>query len=118
MADLVGQVSVSVDLAALDAYLSGTEARIAAVVATFAELIAKRARELCPVKTGALAESIHAEIAGWAAEIIAGEGLPDARAVYVEMGTLRAGAQPFLRPAVEQYADAFALAIQAAVAGG
>lgn len=116
---------MSVDLTALDAYLGGTESRITAVVATFSELIANRARELCRYDDSPdrpdgphLRDTITAHLAGWAAEITAGEGLPDARAVYNEYGTTHMAAQPFIRPAVEQYATAFEAAVQIVMSGG
>lgn len=110
------RITVDVDLSALDAYLVGVDARIAVVVATFADLIVNRAKELAPVKTGALRDSIQAHLAGWAADITAGESLD--YAVFVEYGTVRRGAHPFMRPAIEQYAAAFTAAVQAAVSGG
>jgi len=63
-----------------------------------------QAKELCPVRTGALQESIDNKVEGLVADI--GSDIPYAR--YVEMGTRRKQAQPFLRPAlyetdIEQY---------------
>lgn len=59
------------------------------------------ARRLAPVDTGALKASgraIRMSPELW--RISFGEGLPDGRAVYNEMGTRYMQAQPYIRPAV------------------
>jgi hypothetical protein len=61
------------------------------------------AETLAPVRTGALKISINvSEIGRGIWRISAGEGLPDGRAVYQEMGTSKMRAQPYLRPSVYQ----------------
>ena len=51
------------------------------------------------------------------AEVTAGEGLPDARAVYMEYGTARIAPRAYMRPAMERYADAFIAEVQAVLNG-
>jgi hypothetical protein len=103
---LTGGVTIDVDTAALDALIARAEG-VEALVAKYAALIVEEARRLAPVDTGALRESIAATLDGMAAEIIAGEGLPDIRAVAMEYGNARVAAHPYLRPSVERYAAAF-----------
>lgn len=60
------------------------------------------ARQLSPVDTGALRASIRLEPEQPALEmrVSAGKGLPDARAVFQEFGTVNQPPQPYLTPAV------------------
>lgn len=75
------------------------------------QLAEAHARELCPVDTGRLRDSIHYEVTE--------EGMTLAAyapyAEYVELGTHRTAPQPFLRPAMEQYAGELEQAIRAAL---
>lgn len=109
-------ISVTSDLAALDDLILRM-AGIEAVVVKYAEKIAQEANRLAPRDTGALAASIHAVLEGMSATIIAGEGLPDIRAVAMEYGNARVPAQSYMRPAVERYAEEFIAAVQAALSG-
>lgn len=63
-----------------------------------AEPVVKRAQALCPVDTGELRDSIKLESVtkDWATIVATAEHAP-----YVEYGTSRMPAQPFLRPAVD-----------------
>jgi hypothetical protein len=95
-------------------------AKLPAIVQHYGELIAATARELAPVDTGGLVASIKAVLQGWAVKISAGEGLPDGRAVFQEMGFHHwiSGAfiiNSYLRPAVEQNIAAFFQAVKAAL---
>lgn len=63
------------------------------------EAVARRARESCPVDTGALRDSIRATPEG----VAAGADY----ALAVELGTYFAPPRPFLRPALEREADGF-----------
>jgi HK97 gp10 family phage protein len=101
-------VSLTVSTASLDALIARA-ARVEDVVAMYADLIETEAKRFVPVDTGALRDSIVTQLHGWAAEITAGEGLTYAR--YVEYGTARAPAQPYLRPAMERHAAAFIRAV-------
>lgn len=62
------------------------------------------AKLLCPVDTGRLRNSITHTQGGKETEII---GTNVEYAPYVEMGTRRTKAQPFIRPAAENHADEY-----------
>jgi hypothetical protein len=106
--------------------LQGWATRIAkaqqlqAITARYANLIAETARGLAPVDTGGLAASIKVVLGSYTAKIQAGEGLPDARAIYQEIGFHHyiSGAfiqNAYLRPAVERHIDAWKAEIMAAM---
>ena len=80
---------------------------IADLVARYLEIIAREARGLAPVDTGALRESIETDAARVLTElaglVVAGADY----AAFVEHGTSRMAAQPFLFPAFEMHARAF-----------
>lgn len=80
-----------------------TESR--AAVMKNADKVVKRAKELAPVQTGYLQSSISSKSveAGKSAEITAEAPY----ALYVEYGTYKMSARPFLGPAISQYADEF-----------
>lgn len=64
-----------------------------------AQDITDDAKRLCPVNTGRLRDSIHVEtVDDGTREIVAGSDEID-YASYVEFGTTRMRAQPYLRPA-------------------
>ena len=79
-------------------------------------LIAQEAAMLCPKDTGALAASITASVAqdddALSGEVKAGA----AHAVYVEMGTARQAAQPFLDPAAASRGGDCVQCVRAAIA--
>jgi len=82
-----------------------------AVMGTAYEIL-KRAADRCPVDTGALQGSLRVEEGVLEALVIAGGGVrPDGKPIdyapYVEFGTDRAPAQPFLIPAAEEERPAF-----------
>jgi hypothetical protein len=61
------------------------------------------AETYAPIRTGALKRSVRVDDVGrgiW--RISSGRGLPDARAIYNELGTSKMAAQPHIRPAVYQ----------------
>lgn len=71
-----------------------------------ADFIVQRAQEMCPVDTGALRDSITAgEVADdgdtLSLDVTAGDDTVD-YAAYVELGTYKMGAQPYLGPAYEE----------------
>ena len=68
------------------------------IVPCITKTIAKKARQLVPVKTGALRKSIKAT----ENSVTAGSDKVDYAGI-VELGTARRAAQPFLRPAIEQF---------------
>jgi hypothetical protein len=61
-------------------------------------------------------DTITAHLEAFAAEITAGEGLPDGRAIFNEFGTSRMAAHPYFRPAVERYIPAFLAELQTLLA--
>lgn len=65
------------------------------------ELIAEEARRLAPVDTGELKNSIHSEL-GEEGGFIAVDA---EHGPFVEYGTDRMAAQPYLRPAIETKTD-------------
>jgi len=80
------------------------------------EKVVQRARELCPVDTGRLRNSITHRLGGGGfsfpgmgaavgKEVTVGSDVE--YAAYVELGTSRTRAQPFLRPAAADYADEY-----------
>jgi hypothetical protein len=92
------------------------------IVSEFAEKIAETARQNAPSETGELKASIRAVLDGMSARIIAGEGLPDGRALFQELGFRHFGSgrwvqNAFLTPAFEQHRAAFIAAIVALVKG-
>lgn len=77
------------------------------------------AQDKCPVDTGLLRDSIFAiaDASGGAHRrtLIVGADAP--YAYFVETGTARMRAQPFLRPAIDQEAPKLTQRVRAAVAG-
>jgi len=57
------------------------------------------ARQLVPVRTGYLRSTIYAKISEWVAEI----GAEATYGFFVEFGTYRMRAQPYLYPAIQRY---------------
>jgi len=74
--------------------------RVRSAAEAHAKLMAERARELVPVWTGGLRDSI----AGWVADEdspTAVVGASAAHAAFVELGTSDTEPQPYLRPAMD-----------------
>ena len=73
-------------------------------------LVAERyAAEKCPVDTGRLRASISHQVQDEDSVVI---GSNVEYAPYVELGTSRTKAQPYLRPAVSQHADEYKAIVQ------
>lgn len=75
------------------------------------------AKARCPVDTGALQRSIHGDVTvagGKRTLVLAAD---ESYALYVELGTSRAPAQPFLRPAVDAAAPKLTQRLRAALGG-
>jgi HK97 gp10 family phage protein len=68
------------------------------IVSTAAMVTASVARQLAPVDTGAMRDSIYVEQQGEARFTV---GVKESYAKFVEYGTVHQDAQPFLRPAFE-----------------
>jgi HK97 gp10 family phage protein len=74
--------------------------RLLQAIITTGDDIVRDARSLVPVREGNLHDSIYAEPAGDGYEIEIGAGMDYAG--YVEFGTSRQAAQPYLVPAIER----------------
>lgn len=74
-------------------------------VAETALLIESDAKQLAPVDTGRLRSSIHAEIAPDGLSATVSDGVT--YGIFIELGTRRQKAQPFLGPAYEMNRLAF-----------
>jgi HK97 gp10 family phage protein len=90
---------------AIPALIAFVESESRAAVKASADRIAQKARNYAPVDTGALRNSIEAvsNIAGKEAEV----RVSAPYAAYVEYGTYKMDAQPFLTPAVREEEAAF-----------
>lgn len=103
-------VSVSGGAESISAAAERIQAALPAALLAGAEAVAESARGMCPVDTGRLRGSIGASQSGDGAVAYAGEDY----AVYVEFGTYKTAAQPFLMPAL----SAAEGAVMSAVTGG
>lgn len=75
--------------------------------------IQARAQSMAPVKTGTLRRSITTQFPTDLSAVVG----PSVRyGLYVEMGTRRMGARPYLRPAAEVVLPGFAAAVKRALA--
>lgn len=92
--------------------IAGMEAKASNAVATTAANIAADAKDIAPVDTGNLRNSIRQKMKG---PIEAEVRVNAEYAGYVEYGTTRAPAQPYLTPAVEMNKDNFERAISQVV---
>ena len=88
---------------------AGIEAAVSEAVAAGAEVVADNARSACPVDTGALQASIAVAKNGTSAEINANTDY----AAYVEFGTSKMAAQPYLVPSLLGNENAIIAAIAA-----
>lgn len=93
----------------LAAFESATEAALEAVGLT----AVGHAAEICPKDTGRLAGSITHELDGKAVCV----GTNVEYAPYVELGTSRMGAQPYLVPAAENHGSEYADIIKSHMEG-
>lgn len=84
---------------------------VSAVVKKTAFDIEKEAKFLCPVETGALSRSIAADVQEFSATIAPHTDYD----AYVEFGTWKMGAQPYMRPAADMIEPQFVEAIDAIV---
>ena len=87
---------------------------MAAVFCAASEAVADEARAMCPVDTGKLKSSITVSAGDDGAQISANADY----AAYVEFGTYKTAAQPFLVPALLNSADKIAAAAAKAIGEG
>lgn len=73
------------------------------------------AKEKVPVRTGTLRRSIHSVFSNGGLTGIVGPSVLYGK--FVEFGTRRMGARPYMRPAAEQVLPGFAAAVKRALAG-
>jgi HK97 gp10 family phage protein len=93
---------MTITTAGFDRIRAGLDSAIAVGVERAADRIVDTAQGLVPVDTGALRDSIRAEpVAPTHWQVIAGGGDVD-YAIFVEYGTSKMAAQPFLTPASRQ----------------
>jgi len=69
------------------------------LLASWAADVKALAKQLVPVRTGHLRSSIYSKISEWVAEI----GAEATYALFVELGTRRMQARPYLYPAIREY---------------
>ena len=91
-------ISISVNLNAgdINSLVQKITDRLPQAIMAGAEAVADSARGMCPVDTGTLKGSIDVSGNGNSAEVFAGADY----AAYVELGTYKMAAQPFLVPAL------------------
>lgn len=92
-------------LAALDAL--GDVSALENGLAQAAHLVEEEAKAMCPVRTGNLRSSITSSADGLHAEV----GTDCPYAAFVEFGTYRSAAKPYLVPAMLAARDAVAAAV-------
>ncbi len=102
------KVSVTYD-GGFSALSKRIEENIEAIVAAGAEAVAQSARDMCPVDTGKLQSSINVSTNASSAEISADTDY----AAYVEFGTSKMAAQPYLVPSLLLNTEAILYAITA-----
>lgn len=105
---------VTIQFNELPAMSARLESAASQVVAKSAFDIENRAKQVVPVDTGALKNSITTETNGLQATVSAGQEY----AVYVEMGTRFQSAQPYMTPAAEVVRPAFIEAMRQLVERG
>lgn len=91
---------VRLDNAAIDELLTGPAGPVAKGLTRATVRIERDAKRMCPVDTGRLRSSIGRALDRDARGLVGVVGTDVDYAAFVELGTSRAGAQPFLRPAL------------------
>lgn len=85
--------------AAMQRFDSAMQESVHAQLASWAAEVKALAEQLVPVRTGRLRSSIYTKIQAWTAEI----GAEFSYALFVEFGTHNMQARPFLFPAVSEH---------------
>lgn len=96
---VIGVVGLDKIMAQVGQWMAESEARIDAAVQKAAADCERYAKDRCPVDTGNLRASIQHEKV---AQFQAVTGTNTIYAPYVELGTYKMSAQPYLYPAYEQ----------------
>ena len=91
-------ITVVTNTVALERLANGLGPKIQAILAEVADFMEQRAKDLAPVRTGNLRDSINAVIDGWSVQL--GSGADYAAAV--EFGLTTMIARPYMTPAIEE----------------
>lgn len=111
MANVRIDVDISRALSRIRNYDNATKNNVKAAVQTSTMAIESGAKQLAPVDTGQLRSSIKGKVSGFEGEVTAlAEHAP-----FVEFGTRKMPAQPYMLPAAEQETPLFNAAIRRAV---
>ncbi|MEM3626439.1 MAG: HK97 gp10 family phage protein [Candidatus Bathyarchaeia archaeon] len=84
---------------AMQQFDSGMQRHVHRQLVSWAADVKALAKQLAPIRTGYLRQSIYAKIQWWVVEI----GAEATYAMFVEFGTRYMQAQPFLYPAIQEY---------------
>ena len=103
--------------AALEAFCEGMMPKITGVLQEGMEGIAREARALVPAESGQLKESIRARVRASGEEAVGEVTVTAEHGAYVEMGTSRMPARPFLYPAYMAGKEKMISALKRAVGG-
>lgn len=109
---MVDNTIINIEVDNTDSVLRELEARTDRILEVWGGKVETYAKELTPVDTGSLRTSLrHKKKDENTMEVIAGgdffvKNMVD-YAVYVEMGTSKTRAQPYLRPACENHIDEY-----------
>jgi HK97 gp10 family phage protein len=95
--------TIKLDTRELDRIATHLGTNTREVIEGLAFEVEARAKEFCPVDTGALRASIFTEILQ-GGDVVARVGPSMEYGPYVELGTSRMGAQPYLMPALQTIA--------------
>jgi len=99
----MGNVNIGIIKDNVDEYLKAVDAAKQRGLEKVGLTAERYAKALCPVDTGRLRNSISHAVEGDSAYI----GTNVEYAPYVEMGTVRTRAQPYLKPAAQDHADEY-----------
>jgi HK97 gp10 family phage protein len=83
-----------------DKFMRDVEKKVEAGMEDAAELVTNKAKQLVPVDTGALKNSIDYEVNRIGRRYNVRVSATEPYAIFVEMGTHKMDAQPYLRPAL------------------
>lgn len=98
----------------VDAAVTGISAAVSSALEKIGLMAEGYAKKKCPVDTGNLRNSITHQVDGDAVYI----GTNVEYAPYVELGTSRQKAQPFLRPAASEHGAQYLQVLKKALGGG
>ena len=96
---------------AMQKFDSGMQRQVYRYLHSWANDVKAAAMRNAPVRTGHLRSTIYAKIKDWVAEI----GAEATYALFVELGTRRMRAQPYLYPAIQEYLPSLEMNIIGAI---